>query len=157
MVLDPVAATGIAGNIVQFIQFASDIVSKFREIYNSAAGAAREITDLVTLAENDIALQLRASLRSPGIVSALTKEDQELDDVRVQCWEIATELLEALDMLKVKGTPGKWKSFKMAVKTVWEEKNLEAMGERLAAFNNLLAMHMVIDTRYANSGPKTSI
>jgi hypothetical protein len=147
MVIDPVTATGLAGNIVQFVQFASDIVSKFREIYTSAAGAARETVDLVTLAENDIALQLRTSLRSPGIISALTKEDQQLEDVRVQCREIATELLEALDMLKVKGTPGKWKSFKKALKTVWEEKKLEAMGERLAAFNNLLTRHMVIDTR----------
>lgn len=147
MVFDPVTATGLAGNIVQFVQFASDIVSKFREIYTSAAGAARETIDLVTLAENDIALQLRTSLQSPGILSALTKEDQQLEDVRVQCREIATELLEALDMLKVEGAPGKWKSFKKALKTVWEEKKLEAMGQRLAAFNNLLTRHTVIDTR----------
>ena len=146
MVFDPVTATGLAGNIVQFVQFASDIVSKFREIYTSAAGAARETIDLVTLAENDIALQLRTSLQSPRVVSALTKEDQQLENVRIQCREIATELLEALDMLKVKGTPGKWKSFKKALKTVWEEKKLEAMGERLAAFNSLVTRHIVIDT-----------
>ena len=147
MVFDPVTATGLAGNIVQFVQFASHIVSKFREICTSAAGAARETIDLVTLAENDITLQLRTSLRSPGIISALTQEDQQLEDIRVQCREIATELLEALDMLKVKGAPGKWKSFKKALKTVWEEKKLEAMGERLAAFDNLLTRHIVIDTR----------
>jgi hypothetical protein len=146
MVFDPVTATGLAGNIVQFVQFASDIVSKFREIYTSAAGAARGTSELVILAENDIALQLRTSLQSPRVVSALTKEDQQLENVRIQCREIATELLEALDMLKVKGTPGKWKSFKKALKTVWEEKKLEAMGERLAAFNSLVTRHIVIDT-----------
>jgi hypothetical protein len=147
MVLDPVTATGLAGNIAQFVQVAGDIISTFHDIYTSAAGAARKITDLEILAKNDIALQLRIPLRPPGILSALTEEEQLLEGIRVECMEIATELREELDKLKIKGTSGKWKSLRKAIKTVWEEKKLEAMGERLANFNNILTRHVVIDTR----------
>jgi hypothetical protein len=149
MVFDPVTAAGLAGNIVQFVQFASDIISKFREIYTSAAGATRETIDLKTLVENDIALcrQLRISLRPREVLSALTKDEQQLEDVRVECIKIAMELLEALAQLEIKGAPGKRKSFRKALKTVWDEKKLGVMGERLAAFNNMLVRHTVIEMR----------
>jgi len=149
MVLDPVTASALAGNIFQFVQFAGNLISKSREIYNSADGTAGEIIALETLTKKDIALyfQLSTSLRSPGILSALPKEEQQLEDFRIQCTEIATELLEALDQLKIKGPPGKWKSFRKALKTVWGKKKLEAMEKRLAAFNSMLTRHIVIDTR----------
>jgi hypothetical protein len=39
MVLDPVSALGIAGNILQFINFASKVLSKGTQYYKSTDGA----------------------------------------------------------------------------------------------------------------------
>lgn len=46
MPIDPLTAIGLAGNIVQFIDFGTKIVSKARDIHTSAVGATRDVSDL---------------------------------------------------------------------------------------------------------------
>ena len=159
MALDPITATGLVGNIVQLIQFSSDIIFKSREIYSSAAGAARETIHLKASAENFIAAcnQLRTSLRPGGTLSVLAEEEQQLEDVVAQSMAVGAEILEDLDKLEVKGGLRKWKSFRKALKTLrWKDK-IEAMERRLVALGNMLAVRTAIDTRYTNPTSKNSI
>ena len=44
--MDPLSAVGVAGTIVQFVTFASTLISKSTEIYNSASGSSTEVLDL---------------------------------------------------------------------------------------------------------------
>ena len=44
--MDPITALGIAGNVVQFIDFGLKAVSKAREIHSSSTGALRVNVDL---------------------------------------------------------------------------------------------------------------
>ena len=46
MVLDPLTAIGLAGNIVQFVDFSSKIVGKANKIYESVDGASTRISTL---------------------------------------------------------------------------------------------------------------
>jgi hypothetical protein len=67
MVLDPLTAIGLAGNIVQFIDFSLTIVSKASEIRQSADGVPRENHDLEIVTKNLVAITARLtnSVRPP--------------------------------------------------------------------------------------------
>jgi hypothetical protein len=149
MVLDPVTAVGLAGNIVQFIELSGNVISKSHEIYKSSSGAVRDIIELERLTQAVIALdsQICGTIRPPGTLSALTKEQQQLEDVRAHCMDIASELMKALKELKISDAPKKWKSFRKALRTVWEKKKIESIEMRLAACKNQLTMHAIIDMR----------
>ena len=149
MVLDPVTAVGLAGNIVQFIELSSNVISKSHEIYKSKSGAVRDILDLERLTQALITLdpQICKTIRPPGILSALTAEQQQLEDVRLHCMEIASELMKAIKDLKMKHALQRWKSFKKALRTVWEKKKIESIEMRLAACKTQLTMHAIIDMR----------
>ena len=50
--MEALAAVGLAGNIVQFISFASETLSKSREIYLSASGTTEEYMDLKLISQD---------------------------------------------------------------------------------------------------------
>ena len=52
MVLDPFSALGLASNVVQFVDYASRVVSKSVEQYESAAGCSRELVDTEAVAQH---------------------------------------------------------------------------------------------------------
>ena len=56
IVLDPLTAIGLAGNIVQFIDFSIKIVGKAHHINNSASGLLPESTDAQMVAQALISL-----------------------------------------------------------------------------------------------------
>jgi hypothetical protein len=120
MVLDPFTAIGLAGNIVQFVDFSIKIVSKASEIKQSTDGVLRENWDLEIVTKGLIAInaRLKDSVHSPGI--ALTQEHHRLDDLRERCTEVAGELLDALNELKARGSKSRWKSLRHALKSVWD-------------------------------------
>lgn len=44
--MDPLSSLGVAGNVIQFIDFGIKLVSRFKQIYRSADGALQENNDL---------------------------------------------------------------------------------------------------------------
>jgi len=58
--MDPFSAIGLAGNIVQFVDFGCKLFSQTREIYSSATGASRQIDDADTIARvlHDLSMRL---------------------------------------------------------------------------------------------------
>jgi hypothetical protein len=95
MVLDPFTVIGLAGNIVQFIDFSLKIVSKASEIRQSADGVLSENFDLEIVTKDLVAINARLgdSLQAPRVANDLTQEQRRLDDLRRHCAEVAYELL----------------------------------------------------------------
>lgn len=50
--MDPLTALGLASNIVQFVDFASKLISQSHEIYQSADGALEDNVALEHVAKN---------------------------------------------------------------------------------------------------------
>lgn len=44
--MDPLSSLGVAGNVIQFVDFGIKLVSRFNQIYRSADGALQENTQL---------------------------------------------------------------------------------------------------------------
>lgn len=77
-------------------------------------------------------------------LSSPTGSDR-FERLRDVCVQVIDERLEVLDKLKVKGKPGKWKSGKKALRSVYSKGKVDGWVERLAAFRNEFQIHIQID------------
>jgi hypothetical protein len=142
--MDPITALGIAGNIVQFIDFGLKAVSKAREIHSSSTGALLEHVDLKLLTEDIIVVTeklLVANGRRTG--------NGSLDMICERCIEAAKELLGALNRMRVH-EKSKWKSVRQALKATWGKTRVEELRKRLEEWKDEVQFHVLVDLRYAD-------
>jgi NACHT NTPase-like protein len=139
MVLDPISAIGLAGNIVQFLDFARSIISESHAVYHSADGTKDEFAELEAIARH---IQgFTSSLKDPNFE---TKTADAFDAVRKSCLDVATELSGILNSLKVNPGPRQsWRSFQQATKSVWKKDKIHELQLRLYALRNQVTMQMM--------------
>lgn len=139
---ESLVAVGLAGNIVQFISFASNLVSKTKEIHQSASGVACELDDL-----ESISIHLKVLTRpllNKGDVSA------QLRKVAERSSEVADELLKATAEIQYHGKssktgPTKWQSFRKALKCIWKKEQIDALKMRLELLRDEVSLHLISD------------
>ena len=136
--LDPLTALGLAGNVIQIIDFSIKLVTEGNKVYHSANG---------TLEENRAAEELANDLKqlTTGLSDSQRKwiEDHpagqlDPDEIRLlnicnRCRKAADELNVQLQKLKVQdGTRlRRLKSYKQALISVWQKDAVEDLGNRL--------------------------
>lgn len=147
MVLDPLSAIGLAGNIVQFIDFSCNILSESRKTYRSATGTSTENVELENVAESlrQFTAQLQTSANGqtphPGA-------NQAFEKVLESCRGVADELLHAIERLKVQDGPHRrWRSFRQALITLWRKEELSGMEKRLSFLREQVTLHLVSSVR----------
>lgn len=140
--MDPLTAIGLAGNVVQFVDFCGKLVSKSVEIYRSREGVLREIIDIET-ATKDLA-QLNDQ-------NSIVTADEALERLCKSCIAVADELLQALGKVKVNGSPQKWLSFRKALRSVWSKEQIRELEQRLAILRDQLNLRLTADLRYDSS------
>jgi hypothetical protein len=148
MVLDPMSALSLAGNIVQFVDFSCKIVSKGRRIYLSANGTLPKNLELEVVTD-DLA-HLALQLRNDGAKAAeLSHDEKSLYAISEECSKIAEELLGRLEKLKVKSDAKQrgWKSLRQALKSVWSKEELDELSERLSIFRDQLQFHILVSMK----------
>jgi hypothetical protein len=134
--MDPLTAAGLAGNIITFVDFSTKVLSRARQLYESASGATAENDELESLTKNLKGLADRTRRRPSEIPQKghfrlnITSETI-LDNLSQQCIQVADKLLETLDSVKVKGDSRTRKSAVQAVKTVWKQDHIDALQRRL--------------------------
>jgi hypothetical protein len=152
MPLDPLSALSIAATVIQFVDFASKIVSKGKHIYKSTDGVIRENgeTETVTLRlrdmANDVLQQSKPLEYLDGLDVEELSQDHRLQNICRECSRVSEELLLHLGSLKVpKGTEHrKWKSFRQALKSVWSKQELDAVAKRLDILRNELDTQILV-------------
>jgi len=144
--MESLAAIGLAGNIVQFISFSSTLISKSREIRQSASGISKETVDLRLVAED-------ISQFSTQFLFAESSSEQ-LSLIAKSCNDVAQELQTAISKLQcehvttgAKTRPTKWQSFRKALKCVWEKEQIGELKARLEVLREQMMMHMIYNTR----------
>ncbi|RDL31835.1 uncharacterized protein BP5553_09237 [Venustampulla echinocandica] len=157
MPLDPLTALGVASNIIQCVDFTVGLISKTHEIYKSADGAlvgnqdleviARNLVGLTENLQNDLNYHL-LPLGGPNSPSNTeTRENVELGAINTKCSEVATELLGALNKLKVAAKHSKWKSFRKALRSVWDEDKIQVVLVKLSGCRAALDTELLISLR----------
>jgi hypothetical protein len=139
--MEVLAAIGLAGTIIQFVDFSGKLVSKTAEIYKSGAGALIENIDIETATNNLILLSTNLH------ASADSASGTALGKLCQSCGAVVQQLPSALDKVKAKGEYQKWKSFRKALRSVWNKEEIAALEQRLARYTDEINFHVVLDLR----------
>jgi hypothetical protein len=146
--MDPMTALSVAGTVVQFVDFASKIVSKGWRLYRSPDGALLEhrVFELTTRDLMSMIERLRSSLPKEGSTS-LNQGDQALAALCEQCTSVGATVLAGLKALKIQGKNSPWRSFRQALKIVWDTEELNAVADRLVSIRRDVETHILFSLK----------
>ena len=156
--MDPLTALGLAGNVVQFIDYALKLINTGAEIAGSASGATEGTLELEkvcnTLKTFTLKFELEESGQNPnadipqgdGALAGGGKAKEHamaLEMIAIDCRTVCDQLLNIVKGLRVnKGTSNnRIKSFATAIKTVRAGEKISGLEERLKRFQTLIALH----------------
>lgn len=160
--MDPLTALGLAGNVVQFVDFALDLISTGAEIADSARGATERTLELEKvyntlktftskLGPKGSDLTLAADISEgneplsglAGGGKAIKAHATALEEIAVDCKTLCDQLLNMVKGLRVKeGTSNpRIRSLGIALKTAFAGKKVNELEERLKRFQALIALH----------------
>ncbi|KAF2800000.1 hypothetical protein K505DRAFT_293464 [Melanomma pulvis-pyrius CBS 109.77] len=149
--MEALTALGLAANVVQFVDFASKIVSQAVKIYR-AQGTQDENSEHLTLEKLTSSLQdynkaLKSSLRHQESGSFnLSVADKEILEICGQCEKLTRKLLNMLSQLRSSKT-NVWTSFVDALKIVWSDDEVQKLRQTLDSYRQQIALLMMISVR----------
>jgi hypothetical protein len=137
--MDPLSAFSVACGVVQFIDFASKLVSAGNEIYHAPDGVLVQ-----NKAAEDVAEDLKSITQELSKTQSqwLVGQSLEPDELRLQiisdnCSKIATELTDRLDKLKIQGKNRRWRSYRQALMSVWQKDDIDKIAARLEQYHKV--------------------
>jgi hypothetical protein len=146
--MDPLSALGIAAAAVQFLQFASSLVSKSHQIYTQGAlvdhvecaNATRRLSDLVN--------GVQQSLDDLGTLGDLSEGSKALKVICARCVKISEELSCHLNDLQAVGKHKKWESLRQPLRAVCSRDKIDDLARKLASGEKELNLHLMVTIRY---------
>ncbi|KAH0543424.1 hypothetical protein FGG08_002282 [Glutinoglossum americanum] len=139
--METLAALGLVGNIVQFVDFGGKLISKSIQLYQFSDGTLVESIDTGTATNHLVLLngKINGSAHAAG--------DVALQKLCIPCGAVAVELLGALDRLKIRGKQERWEGMRKVIRSVWSKEDIRGMEKRLASSREELSLHVVVDLR----------
>jgi len=152
VVLETFAAITLAGNVLQFVEYAGKVLSKSADIYHSASGCSNDAVKLRVVTEELRKLSQAVSTRhynatldtDPAIERSQT--DNAIMKLAIECTNEAHQLLHVLDGLQVltKDKPKrKWESVYQALRGEWKKEQIEDFLKSLGRLQTQLILHLV--------------
>ena len=149
--MDPFSALSVAANIVQFVVYGVNIVSKGNQLYKSTDGTLIENAELeeATVRLQGLSRAFQESLDQSVPENSNAENDQSLRKICDECKAVSHELVGKLEKLKVpNGHPyKKWKSFRQALKSVWSKERIDELAQRLTNLRLELDSHVLLSLR----------
>lgn len=143
--MDPISALGLAGNVVQFLDFGGRLVSKGKEIYKSSDGTTESVIELELIYEG--LSEVVDNLRTPqaSTTSRSDSPDSRLIRLAQACHEVAQNLLDITESLTLDPNTRhrRWRSFRQALKSVWKQGRIDELEDRLSTFRQEITLHLV--------------
>ena len=135
--MDPLTAFGLASNVAQFVSFACDLVSMSKEIYSSSEDATGDVLTLEGIHDQLIELGAGLDASSKSDLNAETPVEITVHLTKIKgmsdsCKKDSDTISTLVEKLKVKSGPGrKWRSFSVALLTIWKKDELSRLLKRL--------------------------
>ena len=164
VVMDPLTALGLSANVAQFLSFASELISKSKEIYTSTKGCTDNVLTLETVYTQlrDLSSTLESSSQKDSMLEALegtsdfVKHVFAINDLSQSCKTDCDRLLEIFHKVQIgEGFKNRWQSFTLALKTVWKKNEIADLEQRLHRIQATLTLHICALTRCVS--PASSI
>lgn len=117
--MDPFAAIGLAGNIITFLEFGYNVLSKAREIQNSGRGISSSNQALASMTQR---LQDVASSLSGNGTTAIS---ESLAQLVAECHKTSQDLLNMLEKLRASSPASTRSSLRAAFREMSGKKKNE--------------------------------
>ncbi|KAI1780527.1 hypothetical protein F4818DRAFT_9308 [Hypoxylon cercidicola] len=148
--MEALVAVGLASNVLQFVDFATKLVSKAKELRQDAVSSDHKDYDAIAAHLQVLARKVGTSAHSIAQSSATASpEEKALQPVADGCCELARKLskrLNDLDLLSAQ-SGSLLRRGKAAWRWVWNKKEIEEIAERLHYFGSQLSLHMTYQVR----------
>jgi hypothetical protein len=144
--MEPFTALGLAGNVIQFVDFGMRLLSETHEIYQSSSGSPTGIIEIESIFQDlsNLGAKLKISSISPSKPSGISPEEQALVELAGSCKRLADDLLATIKDLKVNDGPNrKWRSFRQGLITLWKKDKIDAVQKRLDNFRKQLSLQLL--------------
>ncbi|KAF2115897.1 hypothetical protein BDV96DRAFT_599443 [Lophiotrema nucula] len=149
--LEALVAVGLAGNVVQFVQFASSLVLEAEEIRKK--GRPSSLPALIKLTE---ALQKQAKVITTRLKASnetLQYEDQNLLDIAADCENAGIDFLAYLNSVGPQTTSSNpLRHAQASIRFRWAHDKIEDFVHKLDRFRNSLTLATVLALRSSSAG-----
>lgn len=131
--LEPFTALSLAASVVQFVDFGSKLLIEGYGVYQSADGASRKHREIEHLTSDLKVLSGRLAATYSSGTATLSADEVALQELGGQSRDLAQELLDLLEDLKVKttGVLRSWDTVKQTFRKVGKADKIEKMQKRL--------------------------
>jgi hypothetical protein len=148
--MDPFSVLSIATAVVQFLDFTGKLVSGTWRIYqgNAPKDFRESNSDLrsITSDLNRLTKELQLShTKAQSKIS--TPQDTNLGNLAQDANDIGIQLGSLLTRLQSGSTSGFWPSFRIVLRTLWSEDEIEKLSRSLENYRQQISMHIFISLR----------
>ncbi|KAF2873771.1 hypothetical protein BDV95DRAFT_353084 [Massariosphaeria phaeospora] len=146
--MEPLAAFGLAANILQVVDFSAKLLSAGHQIYQ--AGSTVQNAELALVAQDLRSLNNKLKMWARPDQTALgplTQDRQALEELACESESIAQELIAILSSLQVEGKRTRYKSYQHAIKTMWKRSKLDETTRRLEFIREQLQLRVLVSMK----------
>jgi hypothetical protein len=142
--MEPLVAIGLAGNILQFIDFCYNVISGINKVCSSASGMTPENEGLSVLVDdlNAVAQTLLTD------IPAKTENEKQLCALATDCYTFSEELQQILRRLRVGDRNSKWDALRVKWRSMRKEKEVEAIERRLNGYQAQILIRLQVMFRF---------
>jgi hypothetical protein len=150
--MEAFAAIGAASAVLSFVEFGIKLVSKGKEYYESAEGVLADHAERSAISSrlSDLTNRLSRSVSSRGSGRKMSPAEAALLEVTEDCQSTADDFIVALEELKVSGPNRRWKSFRQALKSIWNKEGLQQIEARLDRLRQQVVIHLLVVMKYVH-------
>ena len=135
----------LASNVLQFVQFTTDVIKSSAEIRKSSSGGTGDVLTLDTVYSRlgDLSAVLGSHPDHPApdsFPSSTLKTVFAIRDLSQSCKEDCDNLLGIISKLKAEG--GRWESFRVALRKALKQNDIAQLEERLGRHQISLTLHI---------------
>ncbi|KAI1270402.1 hypothetical protein F5Y18DRAFT_12434 [Xylariaceae sp. FL1019] len=163
--MEALAALGLASNIVQFLDFTWRLTETAAKIQGSSSGATGQVLELGTVysklnslctslsvcsqpsEKSDEAKRIQTLFPDQTSLERRRTIDSHTNDLRElasDCLSLCQQLIAIVTNLQACGGTGrKFKSFKAALKTIWNEKKILELEARIRRYQTAIGLHFL--------------
>ncbi|KAF2017574.1 hypothetical protein BU24DRAFT_317882, partial [Aaosphaeria arxii CBS 175.79] len=143
--MEPLSALSIATAVVQFLDFAGNIVTSTWEISKSSSGDSNRNSDLRGITQNlqELNGTLRQAVNDPNLVP-FSSQDQEIADLCRKCNDVAEKLIGILDRVRSSSRDSTWPSFRAALRTMWNQDEVDNLQRTLDSYRQQISMLILV-------------
>jgi hypothetical protein len=154
--MESLAALSLAGNVVQFVEFAGNILSRAHRLHKSTNDVPDALIDIDIICKDLVGITATLSVTAEGPSTSNEQQwsiERSLGSLRSRCCQIGNDLIKSLEKLRVKGSVSRWKALKKAIAAEWQTGKLEGLQERLTAVRFEIHFHLTFVMKYATPWP----